>query len=171
MRRWKSLIAVVAATSAVVLVGSAAPVVSQPPAERQTITLFDPRSTEFDRFLNEGKKGISPGDTILFIEKQLDPDTCEKAGQVIGRIQIIKPVGRENAIFSGGFTVTLDGGKITAAGAARFSEFESGEPAFAVTGGTETYKDASGEVSFGEDRVDLCGTRGDLITIDVGPAK
>lgn len=166
MRRLASLIAAVVATSAVVLLGTVGPVGSQLPAERQTITLFDPRATEYERNFNEGKKGFSPGDLSLFIEKQLDPDTCEKAGQVIGRIQVVKIVGQENAIFTGDFTVTLDGGKITAYGAARFSEFE--QPGiFAVTGGTETYKDASGEVSFAE--AELCGKKGDLITIDIGP--
>ena len=168
MRRLASLMAAVVATSAVVLLGTVGPVGSQLPGERQTITLFDPRATEYERNFNEGKKGVSPGDVSLFIEKQLDPDTCEKAGQVVGRIQIVKLVGQENAIFTGDFTVTLDGGKITAAGAAKFSEFGGLDPLFAVTGGTGIYKDASGEVSF-QEGVELCGKKGELITIDIGP--
>jgi hypothetical protein len=55
-----------------------------------------------------------------------------------------------------------------AEGAAWFTEFEGTDPVFAVTGGTETYRDASGEVSFQEE-VELCGTRGSLTTIDIGP--
>ena len=154
--------------SLVVVFGVMAPAGSQQPQERQTITLFDPRKTDFEKFLNEGRRGISAGDVILFREKQLDPETCERVGVLTGRIQIIKVAGERDAHYLGEFSVNLVGGKITAAGAARFSEFESTEPVFAVTGGTETYRDASGEVSF-QETVELCGGRGDLITIDIGP--
>ena len=65
MRRLASLMAAVVATSAVVLLGTVGPVGSQLPGERQTITLFDPRATEYERNFNEGKKGVSPGDVSL----------------------------------------------------------------------------------------------------------
>ena len=171
MRKLAVLALAVVALSVVVMFGTAGPVVSQQPAERQTITMFDPKATTFDKFLNEGKRGISPGDTILFIENQLDPETCERMGQLVGRIQVVKSVGTRDALYDGQFSVNLDSGKIVAAAAAKFSEFEGGEPVFAVTGGTGTYKDASGEVTFGPEKVDLCGTRGDLVTIDIGPVK
>ena len=168
MSRFKALIALVAAMSAVVLVGTAMPVVSQQPAERQTLTFFDPNKTNYDRFLNEGKRGISPGDVIMFIEKQIDPETCENVGKLVGKLQIIKTIGTEDAVYEGGFTLLLADGKITAAAAARFSEFEGTDPVFAVTGGTEAYRDASGDVAF-EENVELCEKKGDLITIDIGP--
>ena len=170
MRKAVGVIVLFTAVSAVVLVGGALPVVSQQPAERQTFTLFDPRATDFEKFINQGKRGISPGDVILFVEKQLDPDTCERAGKLVGRIQIIKRAGRENALFQGDFTLQLSGGKITAAGAGKFSDFMSTDPMFAVTGGTETYRDASGEVTLTED-VEMCGKKGSLTTIDVGPVR
>ncbi len=170
MKRITSLIAVATVTSAVVLVGGAGPVGSQPPSERQTVTIFDPETSGFERFINRGKRGISTGDTILFVDPQLDPETCERIGNVTGRIQVIRSIGREDALFIGDFTLTLDDGKVTAGGAARFSEFEGGAPVFAVTGGTQTYRDASGEVSFTENTT-LCGVRGALATIDVGPTR
>ena len=170
MRKAVRLVALVGAVSAVMLVANPGPVVSQQPAERQTLSFFDPRATDFEKFLNEGRRGISPGDTILFVEKQLDPETCERAGKLVGRIQIVKRAGRENALFHGDFTLLLSSGKITAAGAGKFSDFMSTDPMFAVTGGTETYRDASGEVTLTED-VEMCGKKGALTTVDVGPAK
>lgn len=170
MRKAVGIIVLFAAVSAIVLVGGALPVVSQQPAERQTFTLFDPQATQFEKFINQGKRGISPGDVVLFVEKQLDPDTCEKAGKLVGRIQIVKNVGKQNALFQGSFTLLLSGGKITAGGAAKFSDFMSTDPIFAVTGGTGTYRDASGEVTLTED-AEMCGEKGSLTTIDVGPVR
>lgn len=151
-----------------VLVGTAVPVGSQQPAERRTITLFDPAKTNYERFLNEGKQGLSPGDTVLFVENQLDTETCERAGQLVGNIMITKILKGENALFEGSFTLLLPDGKITAGGVARFSEFMNTEPIFAVTGGTGAYRDASGEVTI-QEGVELCGKAGDLTTIDLGP--
>ena len=162
------LVGVIAAAATLGVVGSAVPVNSQQPAERQTITVFDPNKTEYERFVNEGRNGLSPGDQILFVDKQLDPETCERVGSLTGRLQIVKTISDQNARFMGDFTVKLAGGKIVASGAAWFTEFEGADPVFAVTGGTETYKDVSGEVSFQED-VQLCETRGSLTTIDLGP--
>jgi hypothetical protein len=167
----KSTSIVLLATMALAAITAAAvPAGSQAPPERQTITLFDPRKTNYERFINEGRADLSPGDRILFVEKQFDPETCERVGKLTGHITIIKLIGRQNALYAGDFTVALVGGKIVAGGAGTFAEFEGDKPVFAVTGGTETYRDASGEVSFQED-VELCGKKGDLVTIDVGPQK
>lgn len=161
-------IAIVAAAASLGIVMSGVPVNSQQPPERQTIQTFDPRKTNYERFINEGKQGLSPGDTIMFVENQLDPETCEPVGKLIGKIQIIRIHGENDATFMGGFTMKLAGGKIIAEGVARFSEFESTDPIFAVTGGTETYKDASGEVVI-QEGVTMCDKQGDLTTIDIGP--
>jgi hypothetical protein len=167
----KSTSIVLLATMALAAITAAAvPAGSQAPPERQTITLFDPRKTNYERFINEGREDLSPGDRILFVEKQFDPETCERVGKVTGHITIIKIKGRRNALFAGDFTVALAGGKIVAGAAATFTEFEGDNPVFAVTGGTEAYRDASGEVSF-QESPDLCGKKGDLITIDIGPRK
>lgn len=160
------LAAVVA--SAVVMLGMVAPAGSQQPAERQTITLFDARKTNFESVRDEGKRGISPGDRVLFVDNQFDPESCAVVGKLTGQLQIVKVPGPQNARFLGEFSIDLPGGKITAAGGARFSEFQGTEPVFAVTGGTGDYRDASGEVSFQED-VEMCDKKGSLTTIDLGP--
>ena len=160
-------LAVVAALAVMV---TAIPAGSQAPQERQTLTFFDPNKTDYERFINEGKQGLSPGDVIMFIEKQLDAESCEPNGQLVGKLQIIKTIGDRDALYSGDFTLRLPNGKITAGGAGKFSEFNTAEPIFAVTGGTETYRDASGEVTIEED-VTLCGKKGALVTVDIGPQK
>lgn len=161
-------IGVVAAAAVLGVVMSGVPVQSQQPAARQTITIFEPNKVSYERFINHGKRDLSWGDLVLFTSKQLDPETCDRIGSLAGRVQIIKTFSGRDARFIGEFTVDLDGGKIVAGGAARFSEFEGTDAVFAVTGGTGLYRDASGEVSFQED-VALCDTKGSLTTIDLGP--
>lgn len=170
MRRLSVLVLAVIAGSTVAMF-AANPAGSQQPAERQSITLFDPRNTPYDKDVDNGKEGFSPGDEFLFIETLKDPDTCEKAGRLVGHGQVVKFIGKNDGLITIDVTADLENGKILGGGAVQFSEFETaaGSPLFAVTGGTKTYRDASGEVSFGADRVDLCGTRGDLITFDLGP--
>lgn len=173
MRKIAVLALAAIALSMVVMLGTAGPVGSQQPAERQTITLFDPRQTPYERDIDTGKKGFSPGDEFLFIENLKDPETCEKLGRLVGHGQVVKFIGDRDGLITIDVTADLESGKIVAGGAVQFTEFETaaGQPLFAVTGGTKAYRDASGEVSFGADRVDLCGTRGDLITIDIGPVR
>jgi hypothetical protein len=169
MKRFRSLaVASVVLTSLAVL-SVAVPAGSQPPQQRNTIALFDPDRTNFERFVNVGSKRFGPGDTILFVDNQLDPDTCERAGKLIGRLLVVQVFGEEDARILGEFTLTLPDGKIVAGGAARFSEFAQTEIAvFAVTGGTDAYRDVSGDVRIQED-VEMCGRRGALTTIDLGP--
>jgi hypothetical protein len=145
----------------------ALPASSQQPGQRTTLTVFDPRKTPFDKDINEGGKGFGPGDWNVFRENFLDPETCEDAGFVIGRFTFVKPIGRENGLFLLDGGAFLPDGKITFYANGRFSEFENPDTGLlAVTGGTDVYKDATGEIRFSE-RQPLCDTRGELITIDL----
>lgn len=157
-----------AAAFATVLVGVVAfPVGSQQPPQRTTLTFFDPNKTNWEKVVDHGRKGGSAGDEVLFVEAQLDPDTCERVGRLVGHIAISKTVGSEDAWFIGDFTLVLADGKVTAAGAAKFSEFAQQERGvFVVTGGTGAYRDATGEVFFEED-VELCDRRGTLTRVDI----
>ncbi|HEX2240100.1 MAG TPA: hypothetical protein VHJ82_03010 [Actinomycetota bacterium] len=153
-----------------VLLVTLVPASSQQPPERNQITVFEPSKVDYEKVIDRGHRGISPGDTILFINRQLDPETCGRIGTLAGRITISKVLrAEENAWFVGEFTLKLADGKLTAAGAAKFSEFAQTENGvFAITGGTGAYRDASGEVFFEED-VTMCDRRGTLTTIDIGP--
>ena len=147
------------------LVGSVVtPAVSQTPPQRTTLTFFDPNATDFDKELNTGGKGFA-GDMFLTKDSFFDPETCEKAGTLLVRGQVIKSAGRNDAfaIFDGG--LRLPDGKIAFYSPAKFSDF-SGGPFLAVTGGTETYRDVSGEITISEDQR-MCEKNGALITMDL----
>ena len=147
----------------------ALPAESQQSQERITITLFDPDKTTWEKVIDQGRANMSPGDTILYVDAQLDPDTCERSGTVVGRLAISKLLKQNVAWFIGDFTIDLADGKVVAEAAAKFTEFDQKESGvFAVTGGTGAYRDASGEVLF-QEGVTMCGQEGSLTTIDVGP--
>jgi hypothetical protein len=167
-KKWSRKIAATSAIIAVaVIVGAAVPVSSQQPPERTTLTFFDPRNTNFEKFINQGPKSFGPGDAVLFIEKLKDPESCERAGKIIGRFTVSKTLGRENAFFLADFGFRLADGTITGYHAGKFSDFESEtRNHLAVTGGTQAYRDATGEFTIGA-RQELCGSKGDLITVDL----
>jgi hypothetical protein len=165
--RWS--IAMSLALVALMIVVVALPAGSQQPQQRGTITLFDPNKTNYEKVIDEGRKGFSAGDTILFVDAQFDPETCERVGTLVGRLVISKRLKQDNAWFVGDFTLKLADGKVVAEAAARFAEFAQTEDGvFAVTGGTGAYRDASGEVLLQED-VAMCDRKGSLTTVDIGP--
>lgn len=155
---------------AVMVAVIALPAVSQQPNPRNTLTFFDPNKTNWERLIDAGRKDFSPGDTILFVDPVFDPETCERRAILTGQIVISKLVGEENAWYMGNFTIKLADGKIVAAAAAKFAEFEQTEKGvFAVTGGTDAYRDASGEVKFQDEEVTMCDRKGTQFTVDIGP--
>lgn len=164
LRWWGGVVAVAVVAIGVIVV----PAGSQQPPERVTLTFFEPNKSGWERFVDVGRPSGSPGDQVLFIGAELDPETCERVGRLVGHITLSKPLP-EDGWFVGQFTLYLPDGKIIASGSAKFSEFAQQEKAvFAVTGGTEAYRDASGQVSFQED-VTLCDRKGSLTTVDIGP--
>ena len=170
MAKLKWLIGLAVTLVAVMIVAIALPAGSQQPQQRTTITMFDPNKTNWEKFIDQGRKDFSPGDTILFVDAIFDPETCARRATLIGRLSISKRVGRQNAWFLGDFTLKQADGKLIAEGAAKFSEFaQTDKGVFAITGGTDAYRDASGEVKFQEDEVTRCDRRGTLFTVDIGP--
>ena len=163
--RWRRRVAAGSVVAVVaVIVGSAIPVSSQQPAERTTLTFFDPRRSDFEKFINEGRRGFSAGDRFLFIENLKDPETCDPAGKIVGQFTVSKVTGQEDAFFLLEFGFRLPDGTITGYHVGKFSGFEGDH--LAVTGGTQAYRDASGEFSI-QSRQEMCGSRGDLITVDI----
>src|SRR5688500_19061909 len=92
--------------------GMALPASSQGQGGRTTITVFDPNKTNYSKDVNVGRKGFSPGDWNVSIEKMLDPDTCESAGRAIIRFTVVKLVGKNNADFITEFTYIRPDGRI-----------------------------------------------------------
>lgn len=170
MTKLRLLIGVSLTLVAVMVVAFAMPAVSQQPQARTTLTFFDPNQTNWERVVDERREGFSTGDTVLFVDAQLDPETCERRGTLTGRLTISKLVGDEDAWYVGDFTLKLADGKIVVAAAAKFTEFEQADKGvFAVTGGTDAYRDVSGEVKFQGENVQMCDTRGTVFTVDLGP--
>lgn len=153
---------------AAVLVGTlVAPATSQLPPERVTLTFFDPNSVEFRKVIDEKPNGFSSGDWELAREKQLNPETCETAGQVVTQFVLVKKLGNENAYFRLNGDLLLDDGTISFQGAGKFSDFGSeGGFKFSVIGGTGAYKDATGEASIVE-RTPMCDQKGETVTLDL----
>lgn len=156
-----------AALSAVMAAGTLVPAISQPPEERTTITWFDPRATDFEKDLDFGKKNFSAGDMAVIKDTMFDPETCEKAGTLLLRFQVVKFAGREDAFFIDDGGVLLPDGKMSFHLIGKFSEFASeGGAAGAVIGGTGPYRDVTGEIRVTEDHR-MCDARGSLITADL----
>lgn len=167
MKQRATAYGVLAACVIGLLGASAVSVSSQVPPSRTTLTFFDPRRSDFEKFINEDGKGFSPGDWAVFIENLKDPETCDPAGKIIGRFTVSKLVGEQNAFFLLDFGFRLPDATITGYHVGKFSDFESAtRNHFAVTGGTHTYKDASGDFTI-ESGQQMCGSKGDLITVDL----
>ena len=145
--------------------GMALPASSQGPKERTTIQVFDPNKVEFEKSIDEGRKGFSSGDWAVSVDKVLDPETCEPAGRAIIRFTFVRSLGRNNGEFIVDFTYKRPDGDIASYAAGRFSDFNDGAT-FPVTGGSEAYKDVSGEVLLEED-VEHCDKKGALLTFDL----
>lgn len=157
----------VSTLAALVLGAGAMPAISQPPEERTTISWFDPNKTDFEKSLNLGGKGFKPGDMQLIKDTMFDPETCEKAATLLLRFQVVKLAGNNDAFFVDDGALLLPDGKLTIYFPGKFSEFESENGAAgAVTGGTDAYKDATGEFRLTEDQ-QMCDRKGSLITADL----
>jgi hypothetical protein len=166
MRKIYASAAVVAVVAVALLAGALIPAVSQVPGGRTTLEFFDPnKQGTFERFVDVGKRGDGPGDFGVFKDLQLDPETCDEAGTVVGRFQIVKFIRQQDGYLIAEGGLLLPDGKITFSIPGRFSEFEEGFQ-FAVTGGSGAYKDVRGEGTV-LDRQDMCDQRGALITLDL----
>ena len=137
-------------------------------APGNTITFFDPNATDFEKDINEGRKGFSAGDWSVIKDTMFDPETCDKAGTFLARFTFIKSAGRDNGFFTFDGGVILPDGKLTMYWPGKFSEFEDPGAAGggAITGGTGAYSGVGGDFTVEED-VQMCEKNGALITIDL----
>jgi hypothetical protein len=167
MKRWKVAAAVSVIATATLVTSLLTPATSQQPAQRTTLTFFDPRATDFEKEINVGGRGFGAGDWAVIKDSLFDPATCEKVATAIARSTFIKLIGQRDAYFMFEGGVFLADGKVTIHFPGRFSEFESpGGLTGAVTGGTGAYRDARGDITV-TDGGRMCDTRGDLITFDL----
>lgn len=151
------------------LLGSLQPAVSQAPVGR-TLTFFDPRATDFEKSIDEGRKGFSAGDWTVIKDRFYDPETCEKAGVLVGRFTFVKATGRNNGYFLMDAGMLLPDGKMTFYWSGLFSEFGQADAppteGGAITGGTGAYEGAGGTLLVQEDQ-QLCEKQGALVTVEL----
>jgi len=170
MKRWQIVSVVVLVVGTSLAVGPLTPASSQGQPQPTTLTLFDPNNDkqDFEKEIDEGRKGFSPGDWTIFKERQFDAETCEVFGPLVGRFLFVKRAGQQDGfgIFDG--TLLGPDGKLSFHSALKFSEFDGERPIFAVVGGTEAYSGAGGHATMQED-VSRCDKNGVLITITLNP--
>lgn len=134
---------------ATALVGSGVVIGAMVPAASQqggptTIRLCDQDRTGYERDVNVGRRGFSPGDSAVFIDRLLNPVTGDRAGRLVGKVVFVKLFRQpQDARFIADVTVSLPRGKISLYGTARFREFRRGAKV-AVVGGTGAYNRVRG---------------------------
>ena len=159
----------------VLLIGGLVFIAAQPAAPQgqggNTVTLFDPNKTDFEKTVDEGKKGDSAADWSVIKDRVFDPETCDKAGEFVGRFTFVKAVGERDGYFLLDAGLLLETGKLTLYWPGIFSEFENPTAPTsggAITGGTGEYAGAGGTITVEED-VQRCDKTGALITLEVQP--
>lgn len=105
----------------------------------------------FEKELDLGKSGFSPGDITLGTHQLFDaasPTTV--VGRDFERLMVLRVIaGGQDADFIYDSTLRLAGGDVVLYGEGRFSDISSTEGAtIAVTGGTGTYAGATGTATF-----------------------
>lgn len=117
-------------------------------AQAQTATqmqFFGPDGSGFERFVDVGRKGYSPGDDSFFSVKLVDTSTEEVAGRAVGLCTAIVP-SRTNTLQRCEFQVNLPTGSILAIASFRVAALEQGAP-LAIAGGTGDYNDVAGTLT------------------------
>ena len=95
--------------------------------------------------LDAGKKGFSRGDLSAFVTPLLDPETDENIGRVAPKCLILR-ASRKGVEFSCNGTAQLEGGNVSFEGHVVFGLNGDGTSTLAITGGTDAYESAGGNV-------------------------
>jgi hypothetical protein len=139
MRRKLTALGVV---TSVVAVGLA--IVSLVPASSATtITVYQVENKGYEKFVNADGKPSPAGDYLVATHKLYYKGSGKKAGQSVSQLTVIRPVGKNNAIFRAAATFRLADGKLEAAGYSNFAKLQKGG-SFTVTGGTGAYENQTG---------------------------
>jgi hypothetical protein len=129
-------------------------------ARTQTIRVCDQNKPGFSKDIDVGKRGGFSGDYNLFTDVLLDPQTGDKRGRDVGRLTFVK---RRNGSFIADATFIFPTGKVMIYGASRFANIS--KTAFAVTGGTGRFSNASGTLRASGGRCN--GKRGLHLTLNL----
>jgi hypothetical protein len=152
------------------LVGSGVVIGAMVPALPQqqgttTFTVCEQFRTEYLKEIDVAKKGFSAGDTILFANRVVNPQTGKGRGRLVGKAVIIRRfLKREDASFIADFSFLFPKGKVSLYAAGQESDLLRRQAKFGITGGTGSYSRVRGEVvsEFGKCR----GKRGARYTLN-----
>lgn len=150
---------------AAVLVGAMLVAWLAPPSLAQTQIRILDREGPYERFVDVGKPGFSPGDTVLESHPLLDASDQRVVGRSFTRFTILRVLkGGEDLIAILDLTVRLTDGDISLYGPVRFSElFSPGGATFSVVGTTGAYDGMTGSAN-----AVATDTEGEfLVTIDL----
>lgn len=152
MSRYRIGAGAVAAAALVGVLGAAVAGASGS-ATPSAMRLFSVDLPKTEIYVDNGKKGESPGDMILFAERL---HRGSRSGQVVGRLEVLCTFVSERGSRCNG-TMILAGGTLEAAGRVSFGGPRVRIP---VVGGTKAYAGARGELAITEvndstDRYDI----------------
>jgi hypothetical protein len=122
--------------------------------------------TEYFKQIDVAKEGFSAGDSILFANKVVNPQTGNRRGRVIGKAVIIRRFPkRDDGLIISDFSLIFPKGKVSAYAAHRESNLLRGRVKFGITGGTGIYSRVRGALvsEFGKCR----GKRGARYTLNL----
>ncbi len=116
------------------------------PRRDTSFTVFEPSDRGVTHQVDLGEPGFGPGDLILERHPVLDPRTSHRLGTVTRQVQVIEVFPDGDFRFALHTTVRLHDGQVQYDGATKYSLVASGDALAAVTGGTGTFRHASGTV-------------------------
>ena len=130
------------------------------------VQVFDPDG-KFEKFVDNGKADLSPGDEIIEIHTLLDPADGSAAGTIYTEVGILRVInGGDDLDVTLSCTVVVSGGEIVFYGGLRFSDFfAEGGATLPITGGTGDFELARGTVNIVGGQ--LNGVDGATLTFDL----
>ncbi len=147
-----------------VVIGAMVPAASQQPGT--TFTVCDRNRGGYNKDVDLGKRGFSPGDQFLETDTLRRPKSGDKVGKLVLRGSIVRIFPKQqDALFIVDVTTTFRNGKVSGYGYSRFSKFQGEGAKFAVVGGTGRYNNVRGAAVVKSGR---CGGKpGTRITFDL----
>jgi hypothetical protein len=106
-------------------------------SESSTIKLIEHAETDTVRHIGPANEEISTGDVLAFANPVFDSENKEKVGSDNGTC-----IRTSGSAWECIWTVSLSGGQITVEG----PFYDGKDSTLAITGGTEEYEDASGQM-------------------------
>jgi hypothetical protein len=145
-----------------VVVGAMLPAASQ---QDTTLALCDTNRSGYEKNVNTGKKGFSPGDGFVFSDPLLNRQSGNRAGRLVGQITFLRIFRQpQDVLFHAHVSIQFPKGKVTVFGHGKFRGLRNGFK-LPITGGTGRYNGAGGnaDIQSGKCR----GKPGIRITLNV----